>query len=469
MYTELKKKRVKIRPINRNGRNALWRSAQFRISDRPQLWIPNGAEQRMPAVEVLPFCDQVDGQEKPSATRVLTAGSFPSFTQMVTNTMKGKGNQIQSHQCVRQPVAAVAEIVLHVVAIVFQQIKAFIFNLPTRPSACDNGFNVALVHFQGSNKAKSLCGFVGCDIADPQLDIVDLQCVIAASDGQPVIGPQVAVLLVRFVASRGFLDLYLVRPVNAGKIIEQRFVIVCFNTEDKISTGIDDPLAHRLFGIEVIAQINRPQRGVAPGVFLEPPIGGLGLAVLFFVTVLRRHELWTQRHGVAVANANHGGAQYRVVVFGFTAIAKSVAALRTMDAVRVVELGPVQCDQASAIEHLEWLKCLIFFHYIQCNIESRIEVLALDPIQLHTDVGVGWQLGNAKKRAADVFAMGFFKHSLVFQKRWRLNEKSRERAHRNVVKGVLFVAAVAGICDILKALSQSANQMVGHQFHVGVS
>ena len=86
-----------------------------------------------------------------------------------------------------------------------------------------------------------------------------------------------------------------------------------------------------------------------------------------------------------------------------------------MDAVRVVELGPVQCDQASAIEHLEWLKCLIFFHYIKCNIESRIEVLALDPIQLHTDVGVGWQLGNAKKRAADVFAMGFFKHSLVFQ------------------------------------------------------
>ena len=85
--------------------------------------------------------------------------------------------------------------------------------------------------------------------------------------GQPVIGPQVAVLLVRFVASRGVLDLYLVRPVNAGKIIEQRFVIVCFNTEDKISTGIDNPLAHRLFGIEVIAQINRPQRCVAPGVF----------------------------------------------------------------------------------------------------------------------------------------------------------------------------------------------------------
>ena len=32
-----------------------------------------------------------------------------------------------------------------------------------------------------------------------------------------------------------------------------------------------------------------------------------------------------------------------------------------------------------------------------------------------------------------------------------------------------YVAAVAGVCDILKALSQSANRMVDRQFHVGVS
>ena len=70
--------------------------------------------------------------------------------------------------------------------------------------------------------------------------------------------------------------------------------------------------------------------------------------------------------------------------------------------------------------------------------------MALDPSQLHTDVGVGWQLGNAKKRAADVFAMGFFKHSLMFQKRWRLHEKSRERAHRMSSKAYCLLLPLRG-------------------------
>ena len=169
-----------------------------------------------------------------------------------------------------------------------------------------------------------------------------------------------------------------------------------FDAEDEIVTGLCNLFAHRLIGIQVIALVNRPQRGVAPGVFLEPPIGDFGLAVLFFVTVLRRHELGPQRHGVAVANANHGGAQYRVVVFGFTAIAKSVAALRTMDAVRVVELGPVQCDQASAIEHLEWSKGLIFLHLFQRYVESRENILTVDSVQLLSNMIVSGQFADAE-------------------------------------------------------------------------
>ena len=73
----------------------------------------------MPAVEELPFGDQVDGQEKPTTTRVLASGSFPKLTQMIANAMKCKCNQIQSHQRVRQPVGTVAEVVLHMVTIVF--------------------------------------------------------------------------------------------------------------------------------------------------------------------------------------------------------------------------------------------------------------------------------------------------------------------------------------------------------------
>ena len=246
-------------------------------------------------------------------------------------------------------------------------------------------------------------------------------------------------------------------------------MIVCFDAEDKISAGCGHLLAHRLFGVEVITKINRAKRSVASGIFLEPPIAGLGFTVLFFVAVLRRHELWTQRQCVAVANANHRCTQHRVEVFGFATVSKPVAALRTMDVVGVVKFRPVQCDQASAIEHFEGFKCLIFHHFIKRNIKTSIDILAIDSIQLHANVGVGWQFGNAEKRAACVFAMSLLQDSLMLEKRWRLNEKCRKRSHCNVIEGILCVVAVAWVCDVLEALSQFSNQMIRHRFHGGVS
>ena len=57
----------------------------------------------------------------------------------------------------------------------------------------------------------------------------------------------------------------------------------------------------------------------------------------------------------------------------------------------------------------------------------------------------------------------------MFKKLRRLNEKSRKRCHRDIDKGVLFVAAVARVCDLVESFSQFANEMSDHQFHVGVS
>ena len=57
----------------------------------------------------------------------------------------------------------------------------------------------------------------------------------------------------------------------------------------------------------------------------------------------------------------------------------------------------------------------------------------------------------------------------MFQKRRRLNEKNRKRCHRNIDEGVLFVATVARVCDVAESFSQFGNEMIDHQFHVGVS
>ena len=57
----------------------------------------------------------------------------------------------------------------------------------------------------------------------------------------------------------------------------------------------------------------------------------------------------------------------------------------------------------------------------------------------------------------------------MFQKRRRLHEKSRKRCHRDIDEGILFVVAVARVCDLEESFSQFANEMIDHQFHVGVS
>ena len=57
----------------------------------------------------------------------------------------------------------------------------------------------------------------------------------------------------------------------------------------------------------------------------------------------------------------------------------------------------------------------------------------------------------------------------MFQKRWRLHEKSRKRYHRDIDEGILFIAAVARVRDLEESFSQFANEMIDHQFHAGVS
>ena len=57
----------------------------------------------------------------------------------------------------------------------------------------------------------------------------------------------------------------------------------------------------------------------------------------------------------------------------------------------------------------------------------------------------------------------------MLKKRRRLNEKYRKRRHRDIDEGVLFVAAVARVCDVVESFSQFANEMIDHQFHAGVS
>ena len=169
-----------------------------------------------------------------------------------------------------------------------------------------------------------------------------------------------------------------------------------FDAEDEIATGLCNLFAHRLTGIQIIAQVNRTQGCVVRCVLIEPAVGGFGFAVLFLITVLRRDKLRTQRQNVSVADANQGGAQHDMVIFALTRASKSGATLRTLNLVRVVEFRAIQFHKAAPVENLERLKGLIFLHLIKCYVESRVNILTVDSIQFLSNMIVSWQFADAE-------------------------------------------------------------------------
>ena len=169
-----------------------------------------------------------------------------------------------------------------------------------------------------------------------------------------------------------------------------------FDAEDEIATGFCNLFAHRLIGIQIIAQVNWMQGCVARCVLIEPAVGSFGFAVLYLITVLRRDKLRAQRQHIAVADVNQCGAQHDMVIFGLARASKSRATLRTLNLVRVVEFRPIQCHKAAPVENLERLKVLIFLHLIKRYVESGVNILTVDAVQLFSNMIVSWQFADVE-------------------------------------------------------------------------
>ena len=96
------------------------------------MWIGSGTEKRLQVFKVKIAVDDVNDDKEPMFSGKSGSGGLPQFAQVVAYGMKRKCDQIQSHQCVRQSLFAVADVMLHMIAVFFQQVKPFVFNLPAR-------------------------------------------------------------------------------------------------------------------------------------------------------------------------------------------------------------------------------------------------------------------------------------------------------------------------------------------------
>ncbi len=359
------------------------------------MWVGSGTEKRLPVFKVKIAVDDVNGDKEPMFSGKSGSGGLPQFAQVVAYGMKRKCDQVQSHQCVGQPLFAVSEVMLHVIAVLFQQVKPFVFNLPACPTG---GCNVGCIGFgdiKRGDEAKALRGFAVADPANLKFNVIDLQRIVAVSDRQ-LLGNTILINQIRLFASWCFFDHPSGWPDNAIEITEKCFMRTFFDAEDEIATGLCNLFAYRLIGIQIIAQVNRTQGCVTRCVLIEPAVGGFGFAILFMIAVLRRDKLRAQRQHLAVADANQCGAQHDMVIFGLARASKSDAAVRTLNLVRVVEFRAIQCQQAATVENLERLKGLILLHLIKRYVESGVNLLTIDSVQLLSNMIVSWQFADAE-------------------------------------------------------------------------
>ena len=54
--------------------------------------------------------------------------------QLIAGGMEGECKQIQRQQQIGQALMSVSEVVLHMIAVVFRQVKGFIFDFPSSPA-----------------------------------------------------------------------------------------------------------------------------------------------------------------------------------------------------------------------------------------------------------------------------------------------------------------------------------------------
>ena len=156
----------------------------IKLRGRSRLWVGSGTEKRLPVFKVKITVDDVDGDKEPMFSGKPGCGGLPQFAQVVAYGMKRKCDQVQSHQCVGQPLFTVSEVMLHVITVFFQQVKPFVFNLPARPTGCHNLGCIGFGDIKRGDEAKALRGFAVADSTNLKFNVIYLQRIVAISDRQ---------------------------------------------------------------------------------------------------------------------------------------------------------------------------------------------------------------------------------------------------------------------------------------------
>ena len=178
-----------------------------------------GGEEVAPGGEDEKDGDRPQVVEEGDASAGLFAGPRPQVLGQLGEGMVGEGDQIEGDEHGGEVFLAVTEIVLEVVALGLERIKALVLDLPSGTAAGGEFDDSAAIHRQVGDEAVSV-GDLALRVGDLDREPVDVHGVLAVAQGQ-VAQPSVGIAKARFPTLE---RLDVLARFDAGKIFRQRRV-----------------------------------------------------------------------------------------------------------------------------------------------------------------------------------------------------------------------------------------------------
>jgi len=225
--------------------------------------------------------------------------------------------------------------------------------------------------------------------------------------------------------------------------------------EDEVPAGVQHRLAERLAGEQVVAEIDRTERSVAPPVRGQPALGGGVLAILLLRPVLRGDEFRLQRDHFVMPRRHQRGGEHAVEIFGLAFASQPGRAMAAMDLARAMILGAVKRDQQVTVEPAEHIEAAVDApDLIDGFSEHRMQQVRRGRVEHAADVIVAGDLGDAEQAGAVGAPVACLELALVGQEGRALHEEHREGCHADVAHRIGRVAAAALVREPVQAASQ---------------
>src|SRR5580692_11928467 len=235
-----------------------------------------------------------------------------------------------------------------------------------------------------------------------------------------------------------------------------------------MAAGVERCLAQWLTREQIVAEIDRIERSVAPAMSRKPALRRLALAILLLRAVLRDDEFRLQRDDFVMTGCHERRSQHGVVILDIALAPEPTRAVLAVNGLRTMILRAIERDQHMAAQPAEHIQATLGLPKLLDDLcEHRMQQIWRRRVQHVPDMIVARDLRQPEQRLAVGSPVALLEPPLMRQERRALHEKHRERCHPDVAHRILRVQATALVGKTLQASPQTTKKRLerSHALH----